>query len=258
MIAALLAALLAPFSVRFTPEVRSTYLSLGKIVEDRPMQVTNLRLACDLGDFGRIGVRHWGVSSLGDRRHDLHRHLLYHVEFGPTWEHDLKLADDWSIQTDLTCSWTLYRGFRREPSNRTYRWWQLDEALVNPYVVPFVRLRRCVDGSDYLYCRLGVRRKFALTDGFYLTPELAVDGGNARNQTRVFGRRGDGDEIGAGFFSLSPRLEFGWRMNANCSIYAWIEQYEVLGAARAVNDRSGVRTDHNDWTHGGVGVRVNF
>ena len=35
------ASLLTPFFLEVTPEVRSTYQSLGKIVEDRPMQVTS-------------------------------------------------------------------------------------------------------------------------------------------------------------------------------------------------------------------------
>lgn len=93
MIAILAAGVLSPFFLEVTPEVRSTYQSLGKIVEDRPMQITNVRAGYDAGDFGRFGIRNWDVSSLTDRRHDAHRHAFYHFEFGPTWEYDLKLAE---------------------------------------------------------------------------------------------------------------------------------------------------------------------
>ena len=93
MIGILAAGALAPFFFEAAPEVRSTYVSLGKIVEDRPMYMTFVRLGCDAGAFGRFGVRHWDVSSLTDRRHDAHRHALYHTEFGPTWQYDLKFCD---------------------------------------------------------------------------------------------------------------------------------------------------------------------
>lgn len=245
-------------SVKIDPQVRSTYLSLGKIVEDRPMQITNIRLGYDLGDFGRIGIRNWDVSSLTPRRRETHRRTLYHTEFGPTWEYDLKFAENWKLHNDLTCSWTLYRGFDDSEANKTYWWWQIDESVDNPYVVPFWRLRRCVKGNDYLYVRIGVRRRIDLGGGLYITPELALDGGNDRNQTRVFGRKSGGEEIGSGFYSISPRLELGWKINDHFTVYAWIEQYEVLGAARDVNERSTYKCAHNDWTHGGIGLRWVF
>ena len=246
------------FSLLFDPQIRSTYLSLGQIVEDRPMQVTNLRLKYDLGAFGKIGIRNWDVSSLSDRRDDVHRHALYHTEVGPTWEYDFDFTDDWRLHNDITVSWTFYDGFDNPTSNKTYRWWQLDQSLVNPYLTPFWRIRRCVTGSDYLYCRVGVRRKFTLWHGLYLAPELALDGGNARNQNRVFGKRADGSQIGNGFYSISPRLELGYSFNANFTLYAWIEQYEVMGSARSVNADSTRRCAHNDWTHGGIGLRYSF
>ena len=61
------ASLLTPFFLEVTPEVRSTYQSLGRIVEDRPMQVTGVRFGYDSGRFGRFGIRNWDVSSLTDR-----------------------------------------------------------------------------------------------------------------------------------------------------------------------------------------------
>ena len=57
MIAALAASVLSPFFFEVTPEVRSSYVSLGKLVEDRPMQITNIRAGYDAGEFGRFGVR---------------------------------------------------------------------------------------------------------------------------------------------------------------------------------------------------------
>ena len=137
------ASLISPFFVEVAPEVRSSYVSIGKLMEDRPMQITSARVGYDAGDFGRFGVRNWDVSSLSDRRHDVHRHALYHFEFGPTWQYDVELFEGWAIKSDLTRSWTMYRGFKSDysSSNRTYSWWQIDQELANPYVTPFYRLR---------------------------------------------------------------------------------------------------------------------
>ena len=259
MVPALLAAaLIAPLSFRVTPEIRSTYVSLGKIVEDRPMQTTQIRVACDLGDFGRIGIRNWNVSSLTDRRDDVHRHALYHTEFGPRWEYDFELAEGWKLKSDFGLGWTIYDGFDASSGNRSYRWWQEDFSLENPYLSPFGRIRRCVHGNDYLYTRLGVRHRFDLGGGILLTPEVAIDGGSSRNQNRVFGRRADGSSLGSGFYSISPRLELTWNANEYCSVFVYVEQYDVLGSARSVNKCYNYRCAHNDWTHGGVGLRLKF
>lgn len=249
---------LSRFSVRIAPEIRTTYLSLGKIMEDRPMQVTSIRLACDLDDFGKIGIRNWDVSSLTDRRQDAHRRPLYHTEFGPTWEYDLEFSDDWKLHNDFTTSWTLYRGFRNTASNKTYWWVQTEPSLLNPYLVPFCRLRRTMLGNDYLFCRLGLRRKFRIWEGLYLTPEVAIDGGSGHCQNRIFGRLSDGGSVSPGFHSISPRLELGWTFSSHLTVYAWIEQYEVMGNVRAINADYSYRCAHNDWTHGGVGFRASF
>ena len=52
-----LAAILSPFFLEYTPEVRSTYVSLGKLLEDRPMQVNYIRIGADAGGFGRFGMQ---------------------------------------------------------------------------------------------------------------------------------------------------------------------------------------------------------
>lgn len=247
------ASLVSPLFVDFAPEVRTSYQSLGKIVEDRPMQVTSVRAGYDAGAFGRFGVRNWDVSSLTDRRADVHRHALYHTEFGPTWDCRLALADGWALANDLTYSWTLYRGFANERSNRTYQWVQVEQSLENPFLVPFCRLRRCLVGNDYLYAKVGVRRKCPFAGAFYVTPSVYWEGGNRRNAARVFG---DG---GAGGGALTFRVEAGWAVCEQVTAYAFVEQYEVCGAdTRAANDALGYACAHNDWTHGGVGVRMRF
>ena len=259
MIAILAAGVLSPFFLEVTPEVCSTYQSLGKIVEDRPMQITNIRFGCDAGEFGRFGIRNWDVSSLTDRRRDAHRHALYHTEFGPTWQYDFDIADGWRLKSDITRSWTIYRGFENRASNRTYHWYQIDQSLENPYVVPFYRLRRCFRGNDYLYFRAGIRKRVSFLENFYLTPSVFAEGGNSRNQRRVFGAKHGGGDWCDGVSSVSFRLELGWEASDCLTVFAFVEQYEVVGGdERRTNGASSYRCAHNDWTHGGIGCRMRF
>jgi hypothetical protein len=259
VIAILAAGVLSPFFFEATPEVRSTYQSLGKIVEDRPMQIMFVRAGYDADEFGRFGIRNWDVSSLTDRRHDAHRHALYHTEFGPFWHYSLALAEGWRLKSDLTRSWTLYRGFENRASNRTYHWWQIDQSLENPYVVPFYRLRKCFRGSDYIYFKAGLRKRFKFLDDFYLTPSVFAEGGSSRNQKRVFGAKRGGGEWRDGVSSVSFRLELGWKISDCLTAFAFVEQYEVVGGdARRTNGASSYRCAHNDWTLGGIGLRMSY
>ena len=259
MSALLLASLLSPFFFELAPEVRSTYQSLGKIVEDRPMQVTSVRFGYDTGGWGRFGIRNWDVSSLTDRREDAHRRALYHTEFGPTWQFGFEVAEDWKVTGDLTRSWTIYSGFENDSSNKTYHWWQLDQSLENPYLVPFYRVRKCFRGNDYFYFKTGVRRRFGLSERLHLTPSVQVEGGSSRNQTRVLGQNPDGGDWSCGVSSVSARLECGWRFCENFSAFVYVEQYEVIGSdEREAVDKSSYRPAHKDWTHGGVGIRLRF
>ena len=259
MIAILAAGVLSPFFLEVTPEVRSTYQSLGKIVEDRPMQITNVRAGYDAGEFGRFGIRNWDVSSLTDRRQDAHRRALYHTEFGPTWQYDFDVADGWRLKSDITRSWTIYRGFESRASNHTYHWWQIDQSLENPCVVPFYRLRRCFHGNDYLYFKAGVRRRFPIVDGLYVMPSVFAEGGSSRNNRRILGERPGGGRWGSGVSSVTFRLELGWTVSENVSAFVFAEQYEVVGqAARHAIESSSYRCAHKDWTLGGVGCRIRF
>ena len=258
----LFASALSPFFVDVSSEVRTTYVSLGKIVEDRPMEATGVRLGVDAGPFGRFGIRNWDVSSLTGRRSDAHRHGFYHTEFGPTWQYDIDFTEGWRFKSDLTRSWTIYRGFRPDydSSNRSYQWWQVDQSLENPYLVPFYRLRRTFHGKDFVYFKMGVRHRFPVWEQLSFTPSVFTEGGNARGLRRTFGENRDGTGWGGGGFgSVSFRFEFSWAFCGNFSAFAYVEQYDVVGGdKRRTNGASTYRCAHNDWTHGCVGIRLKF
>ena len=258
MTALLAASLLSPFFVELTPEVRTTYQSLGKIVEDRPMQTMLVRTGYDTETFGRYGFYNFDVSSLTDRRADVHRHALYHTEYGLFGDYDWKFADNWMLRNGLMFAITLYRGFEDDASNGDYGWVQFVQSLENPYVVPFYCMRRYGLDTDYFYFRVGVRRKCRFLDEFYATPEVHVDGGNSRNYRRVFGENINGEDWGVGgISSVTLRLEVGWELCENFTFFAFVEQYDIIGNdARDTNAASANPCAHNDWTFGGVGFRM--
>ncbi len=260
MVTGLIAAsLLSPFFLEVTPEVRTAYQSLGKIVEDRPMQILSVRAGYDTGAFGRFGIRNWDVSSLTDRRSDVHRHAVYHTEFGPTWDFDYSFSETWKVKTSLTRSWTLYRGFNNSKSERTYHWWQLEQSLENDYLVPFYRIRKCFRGNDYFYFKTGLRHRFKVMDNVYIIPSTFVEGGSSRNFKRVFGAKDGGGNWQSGASSVSLRIEALWRINDNFSFFGFVEQYEVIGDdTRKTNRKYDYKCAHNDFTHGGIGVRLRF
>lgn len=260
MIALLAASLISPFFVELTPEVRTTYVSLGKVMEDRPMQTTFVRAGCDTGTFGRFGLYNFDVSSMTDRRSEDHRHMLYHTEFGPLWGYDLELAEGWRLASEVMSVWTLYRGWENEGANGEFWWFQVAQSLENPYLVPYYRLRQYVSGSHYLWFEIGLRRKFAFLRDLYLQPAVYVDGGNAENYTRVFGRNAcGGDWGGGGVSSVTFRLELGWEVCSWATAFVFVEQYEVTGHdARTTNAASACEYVHNDLTLGGVGLCLRF
>ena len=125
--------------------------------------------------------------------------------------------------------------------------------------MPFSRLRRCFRGSDYFYFKAGVRRRFPLPCGLYVTPSVYTEGGSSRSNRRVLGDRPGGGSWRSGPASASFRLELGWRFCEHVSAFAFAEQYEVVGqAARHAIDASTYRCAHNDWTLGGIGCRLRF
>ena len=259
MISVLAAGVLSPFFFQAVPEVRSTYISIGKIAEDRPMQTTYARVGIDAGDFGRFGIRNWDVSSLTDRLRKVHRSPIWMTEFGPTWQYDLKFNEDWRLANDLTRSWTLYRGYVNDRYNATYHWWHIDQYLFNPYLVPFWGMRKGIRNSAYFYFKAGVLRRFPFLEDFYVTPSIFAEGGSSHNQKRVFGARKGGGPWYDGVASVSFRIELGWRISENFTGYTYVEQYEVVGGeARRTNADSSSRVAHNDWTYGGIGLRIMF
>ena len=92
-----------------------------------------------------------------------------------------------------------------------------------------------------------------------MTPSVFTDGGSPRYQKRTFGRAIDGGDWRGGPSSVSFRVELSWALGDGITLFAYVEQYDVAGGDhRRTNAASGYRCAHNDWTHGGIGIRARF
>jgi hypothetical protein len=255
------ASLIAPFFVEVSPEIRSSYISLGKLLEDRPMALIGSRIGIDTGDLGRFSLRNWEESSLTDRLVDTHRHVFYNSEFGISWQYVQKITETWKVYNDLSMSWTIYRGWKGASvgSNHTYKWCQIEQALINPYVVPFWRLRKYVHGTDYFHFRVGAYRKIPLWTDWSVTPSVFTEGGDAVCVNRIVGRKPGGGDWNGGVAAASARIELGWLMSEHVSLFVFAEQYMVVGGEERRANRAGSYVcAHNDWTLGGFGARIKF
>lgn len=256
----ILATLVSSFFFTATSDVRTSYVSLGKLMEDRAMQYNFVHAGVGAGAWGRFGIGDLEISSLTDRRNDVHEHGFYHSAPEVFWTHSLELAEGWKYRGKLTRGWTIYRRFDNPDSNHTYSFWMYEPSLENPYLTPFARLRRAFTCRDYFYFRAGVSHRFALGESFYLTPSVSIDGGNGRLMKRNYGRNACASHWGSGGVGdIVPRLEVGWKIREGVTLYAFVEQYEVVGHdARRSVDASTNRCLHNDWTLGGIGFRLKF
>ena len=259
IVSLLAASVLSPFFFEVTPEVRSSYVSLGKLVEDRPMQITSARVGVDAGAFGRFGVRNWDVSSLTDRRADVHRHALYHTEFGPTWQYDIDIVEGWRLKNDLTRSWTMYRGFESEASNRTYHWYQLDQSLENPYITPYWDTLTLIEPSQWTRLRFGVRRDFDLTET--LTLSAWADGvwGCKRRFAARYGDEPYHQFLGGAFCTSIVGLQLSWRFAEGWCVYAKVRQFDTINQqARRAEKRKSAYYARRDIAIGTIGVAYEF
>ena len=243
------------------PELRTTYVSLGKLVEDRPMQATAAKGNIDLDFLGRFGVTFWGLSSLSDRKHDVHRHVLYFNDIGPYWNYDWEIAEGWKLKSEVSRQWSLFRGFRPTYANseHTIHWYQVDQELANPYLTPFWRIRPVFRPADLLYFKIGVKRRFPLWDDFYVQPAVQVDGGDSVNNERRYGKRANRRRQPHRAGSMIFRLEFGWKVSPSLTAFATVEEYLVVSsAARGSVAASSDPCAAKDLTLGTVGVRWVF
>ncbi len=261
-----------PFFVNFDPCVRTAYHSRGRIIEDRPVFTTLARAGFDTkdyGDFGKIGIWNWNVSSLTGRRDATHRRPFNEMDYGIFWNYTWdfgQYGDDWkgwSLTSELLKDWMTLEGYtaryRASKSNASINEWRFGQSLNNPHATPFYLLRRGVHPYDWFYARVGVRRKFNLTDTIALTPEFFTEYGDNRLFKKRYGARLGGGRYHSGLMALNLILELSWQVSDWATVYANVHQFHVTDEDARDNIRFPATPGHRrDLTIGTVGVRFRF
>lgn len=247
IIAAIIAGILTGM---FQPEVRSAYLTRGRVVEDRAIQLNTLRLAANLGEeasFGQLGFWHLDYSALTRRNAATRERFLFESCYGLTYHYDLRLTDDFTLSQEVMPCWITLRDYH----SKTELWYIT--SLRNKYLTPYCWLRAGIHNGDFFYARLGLKKTIALGGGFSLTPSIASELGNARHMMNNYAV--SRSRAHSGIRDILSRLELTYRLSANWALFAYVEQYDVLD--RRIRNAAGQKTPR-DLTIGSLGVRLSF
>ena len=247
---------LSLLSVSFDAGVRTAYLSRGKVVEDRPVEANELRLAVRLGEderFGRVGAYHFDYSSLTDRCEPRNSWFMREFNWGAFYHYDFELAEDWALANEVMPYWALL-----PHTDPLMEWWVI-QSLRNPYVIPSWFMRRGTVASDFTYFKLGLQKPLSLGDFglecLTVTPGVFAELGNSALMTGRYGRKEDGGAIPTGIQSVIAELLVNYRINENFGLFALLQQFDLVNAdARELTHKPNRR----DLTIFTIGVSVRF
>lgn len=229
----LVAAAVSLLSGSFSPEVRTAYVSRGKVVDDRPIQANTFRLQAKLGEdeqFGRLGIYHFDYSALTPRTCERCYQFMREFNWGVTYRYDWRLAEEWTLESEVMPYWTLFPAM--DPG---LEWWVI-QSLRNPYLIPTWWMRRGTEGYSFTYFRLGVLKPFPLaTCGVDCLRPLTVtlagyaELGNSELMTARYGEDEDGNRLPTGIQSLV------WECRADYALADWLGVYLALQQFDLVN-----------------------
>jgi hypothetical protein len=258
----LTAAALSALSFTYQPDVRTAYLSRGRISEDRPIQSNLLRFDVYLDDYGGIGIWHWHYHSLTPRQREKRDRQFAESDWGVFYNYNLELAEGWTLKNEVMMRWftfLFYHAPYKDTSDASCTEVYLEQALENPYVTPLFRMRRCFLGSKYFYARVGFRRKFAAEwfpalEGLTVTPAFYVDFGDD-NQRARYGTRPHGDAWDEGVMSVLGELNVSYPLSEYVSVFATLQQMGVVNkdARDAISGKA-----HRDYTVFTIGAKCRF
>jgi len=245
------------------PDVRTAYISRGKVIEDRPVASILARGQVGLGKLGSLGIQSWDLSSLGNRRTDVHHRAFNETDLGVFWHYDYSFNEDWRLSSEAVKYWVMLPGYtapyRAKKTDAMINEWRALQSLENPYLTPFYLLRRGFHPNDWLYVRAGVRRAFPLGAGFTLTPQWYAENGNEWHFERRYGRRQGGGKYHSGMQASNFVLELSWKATNNLSFFVGVHQFDIVSedARRSVKAHSSPCM-RRDLTVGTAGCRIKF
>jgi len=250
----------------YTCDFATDYISRGKVVEDRPIQINEAAVRFPLGQFGSIGAYHWNYSNLTGDFQGSHRRFIPETDWGVTYEYDWQFAADWRLDTELMAYWETYYGGRPRNDPSEFEW-RVKQTLKNPYLTPYYKFRRVLRPVDYTYFQVGLKRSFELAynpvNGLYdaaprhtgLTVNVFSDLGNSRCIRKRCGRLPNGESYSDGIVALSAEVTLDVPITDSLSFHATVGQLEVVNEEGRDNLSP---PQHADRTYGLLGLTIEF
>ena len=225
----------------------------------------NVNLTCDDTNFGYLGVGVWSNTDLTDRRRASYGKAFNEWDFNIHWGKTFWFDDDQSIGLDYRTSivWYYYphrRHHKMNGSQFTTMDWNHSFALVNPFLTPFLDWVHEYHESNADLLQFGVRRTFAVTDEFTLTPAVVFVYRDHRYKW-CFPTAGFHEFHNGGIATAKLQLDANYQLTENFGLFA-------KAAYASLVDKD--LRDASDHSHGadygkykdifwcGVGVTVNF
>jgi hypothetical protein len=248
-------------SVRGSAEIRSAYLSRGKVVDAAPFPAQFADCGLSFGRFGTLGASVWSASSFSGRGQSVSKRYAYNeADYNLHYCYGVELADDWTLSSCLAMQWVTFPGYRR-PDLGSRCEWHVSQRLENPWLTPYYLLRRAYEPMQWCYWRVGLERRFAIADRF----AFIVDG---------FGEIGDGglffSQYGAsvgrdeaschgGLNALNIVFGVEYALTENTKVYGSVRQFGLVSAdARRDVKASSAAQSRRDLTVATIGVEVRF
>ena len=255
----LMAGALAPLSFFYQPDVRTAYVSRGRVVEDRPIQANYLRCDLDMGDFGTLGLWHWNYSSLTGRREHLHRRAFHEMDGMAAYRYGLEFSEEWRLTTEVTFCWMTFPGYRGEYRGTADKdeleiW--VEQSLDNPYVVPVWKMRRGVEAVDFTYFKYGLEKPFAIRRDLTVTPCVCLESGNERLCRQRYGDLPGGGRYNAWVMSMQSEIDVNWQATENVMPFVSLLFFNILDK-NARNQTHGIPR-HRELVALTIGAKVSF
>ncbi len=247
-------------SFKGSSEVRSAYLSRGKVVDARPFSAQFADGRLGLWGWGSVGGSVWSVSSFSCEGQSASRRNAYNeADYNLHYDYALEICDEWTLANRLALQWVTLPGYHANLATR--REWHVAQELRNPYITPYFLLRRSYGPAQWCYWRVGVLRRFDLSERL----SFVVDGFGELGDNRLFderygracGRSCNGRH--AGLNALNMALGVEYMLSDNLKAYVSIRQFALVSddARKAIKASSALEAKR-DIIVATVGVAVSF
>lgn len=241
-------------------DIQTAYISRGYVWDSRPINTQFADVETILGDFGSVDVYVWTMSTFSSKGHSTPMRYAYNeFDYGISYSYAWEITEDWRLKNGVTRQWVTSPGVRGKWHSLID--WQAFQALENPYVVPYWRLRAIQKPYCAAYWCVGAKKTFELTEALSFTIDFAGHLGNASHFRRMFGPDSDEPDSSwkAGIHAVTLVFRFDYRLTDYLGLYAFVGQLDIIDDdARDAVKASTAKEAKRDLTYGGVGVALDF